>query len=101
MFACITEVRSWDPYNVIIVKVVTDISYFFFSSLRFDHADIQQQFQDSVLEIKLDLSRIPLQWAKSSVDNSIQMIVFCPPKPRICAFVYRNAGKVHTILRIV
>ena len=28
------------------------------------------------------------------------MIVFFPPKPRIGAFVYRNAGKVHTILRI-
>lgn len=28
MFACITEVRSSDSYNVIIVKVVIDFSYF-------------------------------------------------------------------------
>lgn len=101
MFACIKEVRSWDSYNVIVVKVVIDFSYFLLPPCVL----IMQTYQNSskilFFEIKLDLSRIPLQWAKSSVDNSIQMIVFCPLKPRIGAFVYRNAGKVHTILRIV
>ena len=48
----------------------------------------------------IDLSRIMLQranikkdWAR--VDNFIQITVFCPPKPRVGAFVYRNAGKVY------
>ena len=30
------------------------------------------------------------------MDNFIQITVFCPPEPRIGAFVYRNAGKVYT-----
>ena len=29
------------------------------------------------------------------MDNFIQITVFCPPEPRIGAFVYRNAGKVY------
>ena len=28
------------------------------------------------------------------MDNFIQITVFCPPEPRLDAFVYRNAGKV-------
>ena len=28
------------------------------------------------------------------VDSFIQVIVCCPPDPRVGAFVYRNAGKV-------
>ena len=30
------------------------------------------------------------------MDNFIQITVFCPPEPRIGAFVYRNAGKVYS-----
>ena len=29
------------------------------------------------------------------MDNFIQITVFCPPKPRVGAFVYRNAGKFY------
>ena len=29
------------------------------------------------------------------MDNFIQITVFCPPEPRVGAFVYRNAGKVY------
>ena len=29
------------------------------------------------------------------MDNFIQITVFCPPEPRLDAFVYRNAGKVY------
>ena len=29
------------------------------------------------------------------MDNFIQVTVFCPPEPRVGAFVYRNAGKVY------
>ena len=32
------------------------------------------------------------------MDNFIQISVFCPPEPRVGAFVYRNAGKVYTKL---
>ena len=32
------------------------------------------------------------------MDNFIQITVFCPPEPRIGAFVYRNAGKVYRTL---
>ena len=28
------------------------------------------------------------------MDNFIQITVFCPPNPRVCAFVYRNAEKI-------
>ena len=31
------------------------------------------------------------------MDNFIQITVFCPPEPRVGAFVYRNAGKVYII----
>ena len=29
------------------------------------------------------------------MDNFIQITVFCPPEPRLGAFVYRNAGKIY------
>ena len=29
------------------------------------------------------------------MDNFIQITIFCPPEPRVGAFVYRNAGKVY------
>ena len=30
------------------------------------------------------------------MDNFIQITVFCPPEPRVGAFVYRNAGKIYS-----
>lgn len=38
----------------------------------------------SIIEKGLDEAR---------VDNFLQITVFCPPDPRVDAFVYRNAGK--------
>ena len=32
------------------------------------------------------------------MDSFIQITVFCPPKPRLDAFVYRNAAKVYYLL---
>ena len=32
---------------------------------------------------------------EARVDNFIQITVFCPPDPRLDAFLYRNAGKVY------
>ena len=29
------------------------------------------------------------------MNNFIQIMVFCLPEPRVDAFVYRNAGKIH------
>ena len=31
------------------------------------------------------------------MDNFIQITVFCPNKPRVGAFVYRNVGKVYKL----
>ena len=42
----------------------------------------------SIIEKGLDEAR---------VDNFLQITVFCPPDPRVGAFVYRNAGKVYPI----
>ena len=33
---------------------------------------------------------------EARVDNFIQITVFCPPMPRLDAFVHRNAGKVYS-----
>ena len=50
----------------------------------------------------IDLSRIAVQPAniknevETRVDNFLQITVFCPPEPRLDAFVYKNAGKVYT-----
>ena len=35
------------------------------------------------------------------VDNFIQITVFCPPEPRVGAFVYRNAGKVYWLRSLI
>ena len=35
------------------------------------------------------------------MDNFIQIIVFCPPEPRVGAFVYRNAGKVYWLRSLI
>ena len=32
---------------------------------------------------------------EARVDNFLQITVFCPPDPRLDAFLYRNAGKVY------
>ena len=34
------------------------------------------------------------------MDDFIQITVFCPPEPRVGAFVYRNARKVYGIKNI-
>ena len=55
----------------------------------------------------IDLCRITLQWAnidkemRIRVDNFLQINVFCPPEPRVGAFVYRNAGKVIRCWKVV
>ena len=33
-----------------------------------------------------------------SRNSCIQITVFCPPEPRVGAFVYRNAGKVYNLV---
>ena len=38
------------------------------------------------------------KWGRGWGDSCIQISVFCPPKPRVGAFVYGNAGKVYTKL---
>ena len=43
------------------------------------------------LPVDVRRSKTPLL----KLPNFIQITVFCPPKPRISAFVYRNAGKVY------
>ena len=67
MFACITEVRSSDSYNVIIVKVVIDFSYFLLPPGVLIMQTYKNRSKILFFEIQLDLSRI-LQWAK--VDNN-------------------------------
>ena len=37
---------------------------------------------------------------EAQVDNSMQVTVVCPPKPRVDAFVHRNAGKVYCAKQI-
>ena len=36
---------------------------------------------------------------EAQVDSFIQVTVFCPPNPRVGAFVYRDAGKVYLMTR--
>ena len=36
---------------------------------------------------------------EAQVDSFIQVTVFCPPDPRVGAFVYRDAGKVYLMTR--
>ena len=31
------------------------------------------------------------------MDNFVQITVFCPPEPRLDAFVYKNAGKLYCV----
>ena len=38
---------------------------------------------------------------EARVDDFIQIIVFCPPEPRVGAFVYRNTRKVYGIKNIL
>jgi len=35
---------------------------------------------------------------RTRVDNFKQITIFCPPELRVCAFVYRNAGRVYSLL---
>lgn len=81
--------RSEDSYNVIIMKVVIDFSYFFFLPCVL----IMQTYKNKFKILLKDLSPFPASVSSSWMDNSIQMIVFCPPKPLNGAFVYRNVGK--------
>ena len=36
---------------------------------------------------------------EAQVDSFIQITVFCPPEPRVGAFVHRNSGKVFLMTR--
>ena len=38
---------------------------------------------------------------EAQADNFIQITVFCPPEPRVGAFVYRNAGKVYWLRSLI
>lgn len=58
MFACITEVRSSHSYNVIIVKVVIDFSYFLLPPGVLIMQTYKNRSKILFFEIKLDLSRI-------------------------------------------
>ena len=58
MFACITEVRSSHSYNVIIVKVVIDFSYFLLPPGVLIMQTYKSRSKILFFEIKLDLSHI-------------------------------------------